>query len=142
MTFPLEQALLPRERQALLRLLQDVGEELSLTSPPTLEDLFVRWEKFVAEVEAGYLLSIYDYTRDLSVRDTLEEIMKGLPGSDLKNRIRERLTPFDDRFRLATSSSDKPIAPGADLHDRLWWFRIPRRLVGELREDCAAEGLL
>lgn len=137
-----ERTLLPRERETLARLLAAVGEELALTKPPTLEELFLRWEKFVTEVEGGYTLSIYDYTRDLGTRDTLEGIAKGLSGTDFRKKVQERLAPFDDRFRLATRPSDKPIAPGADLHDRLWWFRVPRKLSGELREDCLAEGIL
>lgn len=116
--------------------------ELSLARPEALVDLVARWRRFVSEVETGYKLTIYDYSLELDVRDSLQELLSTLPSGGFRRSLTEDLSPLDERLRFATRSSTRGLAPGATAGDRFWWFRVPRRLVGELKADLESENLL
>jgi hypothetical protein len=114
----------------------------SWPATPSLEEIVSRWERFVQEVEAGYKLSIYDYTYDLTFRDHLSDLLKALPDGELRRAVQAHVAALDDRLRRATLPSETPLLPGFEPADQWWWFRIPRQLESELRNDLADDGLI
>jgi hypothetical protein len=67
--------LTPDESRALSEILADLSQRAKYEV--SLDRLLSNWVRFVDEVEQGYQDSIYEYTNDLSNRDTLEEISRG-----------------------------------------------------------------
>ena len=99
--------------------------------------LLAKWGTFVARVERGYTLTIYDYTNELAVRDLLSQAdaTSALPSTaDLTE-----LDKLDERFRAATRENTRPIMPGF-AGDPWWYYRIPLKLCGELLSDLRHEG--
>ncbi len=93
-----------------------LGREVSLRG------LLTRWSGFVAEVERGYELTVYDFTNDLSTRDHIEEVLTALPG-ELQVRLAAKVKQTDERFMAATEGVVKA------LRDRPheWWKRVPKK---------------
>ena len=50
----------------------------------TLTGMIGAWRELPNEIDAGYQLTIYDYTNDLSVRDLLEEVLAAIPEGEVK----------------------------------------------------------
>jgi hypothetical protein len=119
--------------------LADIAEIYALPSPLSIDALVDAWARLVKAVEAGYRLSIYDYTHDLMHRDALAELLHGLPAL-LEESIRVAVQPLDERFLFATQSADVPLAPDIEAGAARWWYRMPRLLVGELRQDLQELG--
>ncbi len=67
------------QEKALQEALRSVATEWYGSSVVSFEKLLQQWQAFVAEVEAGYAMSIYDYTNALSTRDVIEEVVKRTP---------------------------------------------------------------
>jgi hypothetical protein len=99
----------------------------------SLAELVVGWDDFVERVERGYSLTIYDYTNDLGTRNLLEHLCHSVT-SELARRIRAELKDTDERFRSATVEYPRATVPAAEP-DRWWYFRRPKVLVGDLRQD-------
>jgi hypothetical protein len=109
--------------------------------PLSLDGLIDRWGCFAVQVEQGYNLTIYDYTDDLSTRDLLEDILNQVP-APLRKRLLAQIEAWDNRFRQATTESERPLRPRRAGAPRWWWFRIPKKIDGELGADLRAEGVL
>ena len=129
------------EDAALTLALQEIQRRTSAKTTTTLERLVHRWSRFIEEIERGYKLSIYDYTNDLCVRDILDDLIELVPES-LREEILTELSPWDDRYRLATKPSTVPLLPGEDVIGRARWHRVPRVLDGELKDDLISEGVV
>lgn len=97
----------------------------------SLNEALDGWESFVGVVEAGYSLTIDDYTNDLSIRAWPENARESLTPL-IATSMDERLRETDARFRAATDELHRQL-PGAP--DRWWGRRLPKLLVGELFED-------
>lgn len=106
----------------------------------SLDGLLNSWATFVGTVERGYEKSIYEYANDLSVRNLLHEVYSQVP-EGAQRAIASSVEALDQRFDQATLEVDRAICPATTKQERPWCFRIPRRLVGELREDLEAEGI-
>jgi hypothetical protein len=130
------------ERGALNAALESIRSDRGWSATPSFEEIISRWETFVREVETGYKLSIYDYTNDLTFRDHIADILKALPDGELRRAVHARVAPLDNRLRRATLPSETPLAPGSEPTDHWWWFRIPRKLESELRNDLADDGII
>ena len=90
------------------------------------------WFDFIAEVEEGYSMTIDDYTNDLTQRDLIDELLQQVP-EDLKNRVIKLIEPSDVRFKNATKILRKSLSSSKNPP---WWrYRLPKKLVGELKED-------
>ncbi|HEX3069973.1 MAG TPA: hypothetical protein VHX14_15500, partial [Thermoanaerobaculia bacterium] len=122
------------EQAGLNKALLEIQRRTSARGILTLDKLTQRWSQFVIEVEAGYKLSIYDYTNDLCVRDVLDDAIDLAPET-VRDVIRASLAMWDDRYRLATRRSTSPLLPGDDIVSRARWHRVPRLLMGELKDD-------
>ena len=94
--------------------------------------LLHRWRQFVADVRVGYELTIYDYTNELAVRDSLTREMRSRPSDELN--------VFDTAFRETTREATHAL-PGAPDEPAWWWNRVPINVHGELGDDLKAEGL-
>jgi hypothetical protein len=128
--------LTPEEEEALNVEIRGVGAK-------SISHYAASWERFVADVEQGYRLTIYDYTNDLTLREILGRALSAARGWP-----RRKLTAFldatDARFKAATVTATKPVFPGAYLRNpTAWWYmRVPTKLTGELKRSVEAEGIL
>ena len=129
------------EEAGLEPALQEIQRRTNATGSVTIEGLIRKWSSFVGEIEAGYKLSIYDYTNDLCVRDVLDDLIELVP-DPVRDKIRAALAEWDDRYRLATKHSSEPLLPGRDIVGRARWHRVPRVLSGELKDDLISEGVV
>lgn len=129
------------EREALDSSFERIRSEWGFAPGFGPSKLLQHWQKFVQEVEEGYQLSIHDFTFDLSMRDLLEEIKEAVP-LRFREEIETIIRPWDERFRLATQPSNKPIEAGIEEDAKEWWFRIPNRAGPEVERYLLAEGLL
>lgn len=95
------------------------------------EGLIQTWKNFVAEVESGYSLTLYDYRHDLDARGILEQIQyQSVDLAELDRRFRARLA--HRHVRVWESAPDDP-----------WWdFGYPDNAQPELAEDLKSEGLI
>ena len=110
--------------------------------PLTFNQLLRQWGDFVVRVERGYRDSIYEYVNDLSVRDLLEEILERATQT-LREDLTELIQPWDERFYNATEEANRSVLPGVTQESpQHWWFRVPKKLGGELEEDLRSEGVL
>ncbi|HUP62969.1 MAG TPA: hypothetical protein VNA69_21430 [Thermoanaerobaculia bacterium] len=129
------------EKLAIAAALADVDQQSQHSTPESLEGLAELWKSFVREVEQGYSMSIYDYTNDLSIRDILDDVLTRVP-LGVQQELKAELESWDDRYRLATKPAVVPILPGPDVVQNPRWWRIPRVLTGELRDDFVSEGII
>jgi hypothetical protein len=105
--------------------------------PLSLEHLLERWSNFVREVGRGYADSIYEYTNDLSTRDILETVVQQAP-QPLHDGLNAILNPIDVRYNELTQVIQRSLGSSQNP----WWFRIPKNLSDELKDDLQAEGFL
>jgi hypothetical protein len=121
--------------RTLRGLSERVGYEISLQA------LLDRWKRFVAEVEEGYLNSIYEYANDVAVRTVIYRIEVDAPWS-LRKTMASYLRPLDKRFFDATSPVTVEIPGLARDTETPWAARVPNRLQGELAEDLRDAGVV
>jgi hypothetical protein len=127
----------PKEEQ-LIKELDDRRETARKGSLViTLTWAINQWQKFIEEIKGGYTLTVYDYTNDLSDRDIIEEYLAEL-SEPLRGKILTIVMPLDEQFRGLTNETDKVLMSQSAVaySDMPWWYhRIPKKLVGELKED-------
>jgi hypothetical protein len=130
--------LTPDERKELTALLRLIA--VSPTTPdPSLHALVKRWSGLVSSVERGYEASIYDYTNDLTVRDSLQNVV--LESSEsLRSKVKGILEPLDERFREATEPAAQPLSSNEGLFE--WWYRVPKMRRGEFADDLVSLGYI
>lgn len=104
----------------------------------TLESLLGSWLKFVEHVESGYPLEIDSYVNDVSVRSSLIEELLGVGSSSAVEKLQSIVAPLDERYIAATWEPEQEGRWPQTLVGR--WFRIPKNLSGELREDLIKGG--
>lgn len=94
-----------------------------------------KWKDFVSSIERGYDDSIYEYTNDLCIRDRLQKMVNcsSQPG---KNGLFILIKDVDDLYINVTLEIESPILPERGIIPMgWWWFRIPKKLKGELKDD-------
>ncbi|MBL8230000.1 MAG: hypothetical protein JNL98_16040 [Bryobacterales bacterium] len=92
--------------------------------------LVEKWSQFVAEVEAGYSLTIEDYRNDLDLRAIIAKV--GMDGD---------VTELDERFRQCLAFSAKAIWE-CDQPNAFWIYGYPKNAKGDLKKDLRAEGFV
>lgn len=93
------------------------------------------WLLRVEQFEKGYTLTIDDYTNEITVRDILEELINEVP-ENLKLKVVDIIIPIDEKFKEITNAVKNPLMLGLKGENPpWWWYRIPKKLVGELKED-------
>jgi hypothetical protein len=91
-------------------------------------NLLSDWERTVEQLARGYELTFENYTRDLSIRDEIEQLVSRVPPL-LANRINAWLQPLDVKFFEYTVAVEEPALPplGQEtLSPR--WYRMPANL--------------
>lgn len=110
----------------------------------TLMGLLGSWTDLVEAVEIGYEDSVYEYANDVDSRAILDRVAASA-APDAREALVRWLQPLDERYETATSRAAAPFrgsAAPSDPHAASdWHWRIPRRLVGELKTDLQAMGL-
>jgi hypothetical protein len=92
--------------------------------------LIEKWARFVAEVEAGYSLTLEDYRNDLDLRAIIAKVeMDG------------DVAALDERFRQCLVFSAKPVWE-CDQPNAFWIYGYPKNAKGDLKKDLRAEGFL
>jgi hypothetical protein len=110
----------------------------------TFIGLLSSWRGLVEQVEEGYDESVYEYANDVDSRRIL-----GRVAESASERPRETLLawlrPWDERFEAATVRAAAPFhgrpEPDSPHAASPWHWRIPRRLLGELKADLEDMGL-
>ncbi len=85
-------------------------------------------------MESGYADNMDEYSNDLYVRLWFDDLLP-LVTPVAAAWLREHLEPVDDRFMAATT---EPLRP---FHGEGRWHRVPRVLVGCLREKFIRMGV-
>lgn len=110
----------------------------------SLMGLLDSWHGLVQQVENGYEESVYEYANDVDSRAILDRVGSSAQ-PEAREALRAWLRPWDERYEAATSQAIAPFHGHADpTHPHAaspWHWRIPRRLVGELKSDLEAMGL-
>ena len=110
----------------------------------TADSLVSAWTWLVAEIEEGYSEMVPEYANDLDARMLLDLVLAAAP-DDLATRLRAWIDPLDRRFLDATYRSSAPFHGSADPAGPYgaspWHWRIPKKLVGQLKDDLEASGL-
>jgi len=111
----------------------------SQLSEPTysVRNRFRAWEVLVGKMEAGWppdgTYYPEEYVNDLTIRDNLEEIVRGFP-HDLRATLDGLLESLDARFRRRTVDDGGAALrgwrrPGDDRELSWWWHRAPPGLA-------------
>lgn len=106
-----------------------------------LAHLLTRWSEFTCTVEDGYPYSIFEYTNSLGGRNVLFAVEQVL-SAEGQQQLQTVLSAWDERFRAATTSIDRPLRAIPGKPTSWWYYRLPRVLRGEFREDLVDEGFL
>ena len=93
------------------------------------------------EVKEGYKFSFYEYINDLDTRDFLQKIIDESPHS-LKDKLKKTLQSYDGNFMNATKEIAVSIFKDQKRETHWWWFRIPKKLEGELLEDMYERNII
>ncbi len=94
------------------------------------------WDEFVNQIEVGYILTLDDYTNDLSIRQIIKD-NENLLTSDQLNRLES----IDKRFFVATQQVNVSLL-GKYPKSCFWWYRIPILLIGEMLESVKEQKIL
>jgi hypothetical protein len=129
------------ELEELIRALRETG---TVAKHVTLTGLLDTWSGLVEAVELGYEESVYEYANDIDSRAILERVAaEATPRAS--SALHLWLRPWDERYETATQRATAPFHERADPSSPYaaspWHWRIPRRLVGELRSDLEAMNL-
>jgi hypothetical protein len=91
--------------------------------------LVERWEKFVAEVEAGYSLNLEDYRNDLDLRAIIGRL-----------GLQKHVADADRRLRKCLVFCADPVWECDENPDAFWIHGAPKNAKGELKKDLKAAG--
>jgi hypothetical protein len=109
----------------------------------TLERDLQAWEEFVKRTDTGYNSSIYDYTNELSRRSSIEKTNQFISKA-ASEEITNYVITLDRAFLAATDKVQVPLLPslGNEPEPGWWWYRIPKILLPELKDDLRSRGLV
>jgi hypothetical protein len=119
-----------KDMDVLKPILKSLNEQTKFNI--SLEYLIDGWEHFISEVEESYQGCIENYHNDLTKRDSLEEIINKCNPS-LQQKLNTVIQPLDERFYAATNPLKASII--GPMKDQEWYFRAPKKLVADLKED-------
>lgn len=93
------------------------------------------WYRLVNQIEEGYRLTIYDYHNDMDIRWILSRLMN-LVQAETALKIRNLIALADEKYFDSTLPLENPERAGFIYisYDKKWW-RKPKKLIGELKED-------
>jgi hypothetical protein len=110
----------------------------------TFMRLLGSWRALVEQVEMGYEDSVYEYANDVDSRSILGRVAESAPQRS-SEALLAWLRPWDERYEAATVRAAAPFHgrpdPDSPYAASPWHWRIPRRLLGELKADLEDMGL-
>jgi hypothetical protein len=115
---------------------RDLREDWGFES---FEDALRSWIATVAITEVEYVGEREEWVHELMARDYLAEI-RARSGPDWKARQDELVSPWDERFRAATSEEAEPHLRLTSGEAGWWQFRSPRRWRRPASEEIARRG--
>ncbi|MFG1912406.1 hypothetical protein [Kribbella sp. NPDC048928] len=119
------------DTREFLEAYRDVMDSMGRGRPLSPMALVDQWRSFVQWCEEGYGQDIYEYENDLSVRETVERVLRSerLQRFDQMVWVREQVAEADERFRRLLSD-EKVRSQGP------WWkVRLPRIAGAVLAAD-------
>ena len=132
---------LAAELEDIIRGFRDAGK---VAEHVTLVGLLDSWCGLVEAVERGYEDSVDEYANAVDSRAILDRVGPRA-SSEARNALLGWLRPWDARYEAATWRAAAPFHGAADSADphvaSRWHWRIPRRLIGELKSDLRDMGL-
>jgi hypothetical protein len=117
------------ETKYLISFLENKSRESAFNI--SLNGLINNWIYFIGQVIQGYEGCDYEYFNDLSNRDILEELLESAPYS-LRDKIKKEIKGWDSKFKSSTYEINKPLLQNKE---HWWWFRLPIKLMGQLKMD-------
>jgi hypothetical protein len=108
-----------KNAEAISRLEATLRESKGLSRRATIRSCVLRWPEVVQRIEAGYEHGFDEYLADLSGRELIEHAINALP-SELASWLRNKVEPWDERFRAATVPANKQF-----WKDGWWGRRLP-----------------
>ena len=123
------------EYSELDKVLREISKEFGTQF--SFNSLVNSWKTFVFRCESGYSDCIDEYLNDISVREILYFIRKRV-GVNLSNKINKILDPLDSSFLSVTNPIKDPLInlpEGQEEIHNLLYFRVPKKLIGDLKED-------
>ena len=102
---------------------------------PAFTDFYDRLVRLNQRIEQGYDATIYDYTNDLTLRSLAKKIETMLT-PEVKKKFSAFVEEWDLEFKANTHELEYPLLGDlASTKDEWWLYRVPNRLVGDLKED-------
>ncbi|MEV6191850.1 hypothetical protein AB0M19_05550 [Streptomyces sp. NPDC051920] len=111
-----------------------------ITTPVySVADRFASWERVVRRMEPGWssedFYPISAYENDLDSRDSLEQLMLGLPAEAREGALGQLLAQLDERFAAASVPDPerslrawvRPTKERPEAELPQWWMRRPLR---------------
>ncbi|MEU4165855.1 hypothetical protein AB0F46_03065 [Streptomyces sp. NPDC026665] len=111
-----------------------------ITTPVySVADRFASWERVVRRMEPGWssedFYPISAYENDLDSRDSLEQLMLGLPAEAREGALGQLLARLDERFAAASVPDPerslrawvRPTKERPEAELPQWWMRRPLR---------------
>jgi hypothetical protein len=108
--------------------------------------LIVRWMTVAEQVEHGYAFSLDEYLNDMDLRDLVHAAAHA--GGDVADEDVLLLQLADERFLGETEPCPCVWGPEIESEEDLqnaeewWYFRRPRELSDNLRDEMARWGLI
>jgi hypothetical protein len=101
----------------------------------TITSCELHWQALITRLETtGYDFVLDEYKAEIGAREVIERAMEALP-PDIARRLRDRVSPWDERYIAATVKAAHPFWSGG------WWTeRLPNR--GSALYLESAEGVL
>ena len=120
-----------------IKIIGDLEEDFMTTDLTDIESLVKKWAAFVHQVGRGYTATIYDYENDVTIRDKIDSLLMKHSSNSVIEFLQLRIEKLDDSFRRITIATENPPwKVSKNKNDPgWWWYRIPKKLVGDLEED-------
>lgn len=127
------------DRNLLDIILQELSDNAKYSI--TIEGLLRKWQSFVQEVTRGYSDSIYEYQNDLSAREILQTLISKT-NENIANYINSHISDSDVCFKESTRIITKSLRNKPLVEDNWWWYRIPKKMKGDIEKDLLSEGII
>lgn len=121
-----------KEYSLLNKITADFSRRAKHATEYTFETFIKEWRDFVDQVESGYTMTIDDYTNDLSIRELIDELLQKI-SAPLKEKVVLLIEPLDEKLKQSTYELRNPLTKREN--PPWYWYRMPKKLVGELKED-------
>ncbi len=102
----------------------------------SINKLIHKWQLIVNEIGKGYTMSYEEYTNDISIREKLNREINN--SFNANKELLSKIKIIDDRFIDSTKAISNPIVKLTSKPNdiqRFIYFRIPKILIGTLKED-------